>query len=77
MYDTSINYRKFYQHLMASWTKEVLGWTQGTAALLGVPSYSDEGVVYHNPDVENLSNSLRGIYAGLSRYKKSPRTIRG
>ena len=77
MYDTSIKYKKFYQHLMASWTKKILDWTQGTAVLLGVPSYKDEGVGYHNPDVENLSNSLRGIYAGLSSFKKIPSNYQG
>lgn len=77
IYDTSIKHKKFYQHLMASWTKEVLDWTQGTAILLGVPSYKDEGVGYHNPDVENLSNSLQGIYAGLSYYEKIPPNYQG
>ncbi len=53
MYDTSIKYKKFYQRIMASWTDESLDWAQGTAVLLGMPSYSDEGVGYHDPDVEN------------------------
>ena len=77
LYDTSIKYRKFYQRLMASWTKEILDWTQGTPVLLGVPSYSDEGVGYHDPDTENLSNAIPGIHAGLTNFEKTPSNYQG
>lgn len=77
LYDTSIKFRRFYQRVIKSWTVETLNWSEGTPVLLGVPSYRDEGVGYHNPDVENLPNSLRGIYAGLSRYKKIPSNYQG
>ncbi|MCP4351051.1 MAG: hypothetical protein GY795_36760 [Desulfobacterales bacterium] len=65
MYDTGIRHKKFYQSLMASWTREVLEWSSDTDVLLGLPAYNDEGVGYHHPHVENLENSLPGIHAGL------------
>lgn len=77
MYDTSLKNRKLYQYLMASWTKEVLDWSSGTNVLLGVPAYSDKGVGYHNPGVENLSNALSGIHAGLSKLKIIPSNYQG
>lgn len=77
MYDTSIKYKKFYQRLMKSWTVKALNWSQGTAVLLGVPSYKDEGVGYHNPDVENLQNALFGINAGLNNFEKIPSNYQG
>lgn len=67
MYDTSLRVPKFYQRLMADWTTEVLEWSEGKPMLLGVPTYSDVGVEYHNPRVENLRNALLGIHRGLSR----------
>ena len=69
MYDTAIKQSKFYCHLMARWTKDVLNWSGDTAVLLGLPAYDDTGVGYHSPKVENLKNSLLGIHAGLSRTK--------
>ena len=72
MYDTSLRYRKLYQHLMKSWTQDVLDWSGNTMVLLGVPVYDDAGVEYHDPHVENLSNSLAGIHAGLKRYAALP-----
>ena len=77
MYDTSIKYKKFYQRLMASWTKEVLDWTQGTRVLLGVPAYHDTGVGYHDPDTENLANAIPGIHAGLTNFEKIPSHYQG
>jgi len=77
MYDTSIKYKKFYQHLMKSWTVEVLNWSEGMDVLLGVPAYYDKGVGYHNPDIENLLNALSGIHAGLSRCEKIPSNYQG
>ena len=38
--------------------------------LLGIPTYSDEGVEYHFPEVENITNSLMGNHSGLHRSKK-------
>jgi hypothetical protein len=67
MYDTSLRFPKLYQRLMADWTGEVLTWSEGKAVLLGVPTYSDVGVDYHHPRVENLRNGLRGIHRGLSQ----------
>jgi hypothetical protein len=66
LYDTSLRVPKFYQRLMAQWTIEVLSWSEGKAVLLGVPTYNDAGVDYHNPRVENLQNALPGIHRGLS-----------
>lgn len=67
MYDTSLGVPKLYQQLMAEWTAEVLAWSEGKPVLLGVPTYSDTGVAYHHPRVENLRNALLGIHSGLSR----------
>ena len=67
MYDTSLRAPKLYQNLMATWTTEVMNWSEGKPVLLGVPTYSDTGVAYHHPRVENLPNALSGIHRGLSR----------
>ena len=72
MYDTSLRVPKLYQNLMAAWTSEVLAWSEGKPVLLGVPTYSDVGVDYHHPKVENLQNGLLGVHRGLSR--QSPPT---
>ncbi|HHT9137882.1 MAG TPA: glycosyl hydrolase family 18 protein [Candidatus Wunengus sp. YC60] len=77
MYDTSFKYKKFYQQLMKSWTREILDWSKGAIVLLGVPSYKDEDVGYHNPGVENLSDALSGIHAGLNRYREIPSNYQG
>lgn len=66
MYDAGQRYEKAYQHLMRAWTRETLQWSGGTKILLGVPAYDDKGVVYHHPHVENVTNALRGIHAGLN-----------
>jgi hypothetical protein len=67
MYDAAQRVPKTYQCLMANWTQEVLAWNEGKAVLLGVPTYDDAGVGYHDPRVENLTNALRGVHRGLSR----------
>ena len=67
MYDTALQKPKFYQYLMAGWTAEILDWSGDTPVLLGVPTYDDAGVDYHNPKVENLTNALLGIHRGLAR----------
>jgi hypothetical protein len=66
MYDAGQEHGKTYQHLMRGWTREVLQWSPGTKVLLGVPSYDDTGVGYHDPKVENIPNALRGIHGGLA-----------
>jgi len=65
MYDTSIVLPKAYESLMARWTREALDATRGRALLLGLPAYTDEGVGWHRPWVEDLPHALRGIHAGL------------
>lgn len=67
MYDAGQSFPKTYQKLMADWTTEVLAWSEGKPVLLGVPTYDDAGVGYHNPNVENLTNALLGIHSGLTR----------
>ncbi len=67
MYDAGQRVPKTYQSLMAEWTREVLSWSGATQVLLGVPTYDDPGVGYHNPNVENLTNALPGVHRGLSR----------
>ncbi|MCI5118255.1 MAG: hypothetical protein D3913_09900 [Candidatus Electrothrix sp. LOE1_4_5] len=70
MYDTAIRFPKCYQHLMSSWTTDIVEWSEGTQVLFGIPVYSDAGVEYHYPNVENLHNALLGIHAGLSKLSK-------
>ncbi len=72
MYDTSLRYTKPYVKLMASWTREVLLWSEGKAVLLGVPTYDDANSGYHHPDVENLQNALAGIHRGLDDAGNQP-----
>ena len=67
MYDTALRVPKIYQRLMADWTEEVLLWSESKPVLLGVPTYDDAQTEYHRPDVENLTNALLGIHAGLER----------
>lgn len=67
MYDTSLKVPKLYEHLMSTWTPEVLAWATPTQVLLGVPAYEDAGVTYHFPRVESLQHALWGIHAGLGR----------
>ena len=67
MYDAALRIPKTYQRLMADWTPEVLAWSEGKSVLLGVPTYDDAGVGYHDPKVENLPNAQLGMHRGLSR----------
>jgi Glycosyl hydrolases family 18 len=64
LYDTSISLDKPYVALMETWTRDVLTWSNGKEVLLGVPAW-DEPSISHHPDVENITNSLRGIHAAL------------
>jgi hypothetical protein len=72
MYDTALQRPKLYRRLMADWTEEVILWSGGKQVLLGVPTYSDKGVNYHDPATENLANAIPGIHAGLKRFKNLP-----
>jgi hypothetical protein len=71
MYDTALRVPKLYQSLMADWTTEVLTWSEGKPALLGVPTYDDAGVGYHDPKIENIRNALLGIHQSLSEHPYS------
>jgi hypothetical protein len=66
-YDAAQRIPRTYQKLIADWTQEVLNWSEGKPVLLGVPTYTDADVGYHDPKVENLTNALLGIHRGLSR----------
>lgn len=67
MYDVGQRLPKTYVKLMADWTEEVLQWSDGKPVLLGLPTYDDAGVGYHDPKVENLETALSGIHAALKR----------
>lgn len=69
LYDTSLRWKKPYRKLMVDWTKEVLAWSEDKQVLLGLPAYDDAGTGYHDPKVENLTNALRGVHAGLEDGK--------
>jgi len=77
MYDTGLKYSKVYRSLMASWTQEILDWSGETDILLGIPTYTDDDVGYHDPQVENIENALCGINAGLSDFKQLPQNYQG
>lgn len=77
MYDTSLRSDKFYRSLMADWTESLLLNAGDTQVLLGVPVYDDAGVGYHHPEIENLSNALPGIHAGLLRFDTLPEQYQG
>ncbi len=75
-YDAGQSIPKTYQKLMADWTEEILTWSEGKELLVGVPTYADANVGYHDPRVENLTNALLGIHRGLSR-RLVPENYRG
>ncbi len=77
LYDTALISEKLYIHLMSLWTRESLNWSNGKNILLGVPAYSDQGVGYHVPRVENLKNALLGIHKGLASFPELPHTYQG
>jgi hypothetical protein len=66
MYDVGQRMPKAYQHVMAGWTREALAWSESKSVLLGVPTYNDPGVDYHNSNTESLTNALLGIHRGLA-----------
>lgn len=75
-YDAGQQIPKPYQKLMADWTGEILAWSEGKEILLGVPTYDDAGVGYHDPKVETLRHALLGIHRGLLR-QPVPTSYRG
>ncbi len=77
MYDTALQHPKLYRKLMADWTEEILRWAGEKPVLLGVPTYADAGVGYHDPKTENLANALSGIHSGLQRFPSLPRNYQG
>jgi hypothetical protein len=77
MYDTAAHHTKLYEHIMANWTEQLLTWVPNTDILLGIPTYDDADTGYHDPKVENLRHGLRGIHAGLNRFKHLPDAYRG
>ena len=77
MYDTAIQYPKFYEKLVGDWTEDVLAWSGDTEVLLGLPAYDDDGVGYHFPNVENLYHALRGVHGALGDYDKLPKNYHG
>lgn len=77
LYDTGLFVRQPYRELVAAWTREVITWSEGAEVLLGLPAYDDRGVGYHDPDVENLADSLAGIHEGLASFAARPETYRG
>lgn len=77
MYDASLRRPKIYRSLMARWTKQAVEWSGSTDVLLGLPAYDDAHTEYHDPDIENLWNSLAGIHAGLLSYDPLPNNYQG
>jgi hypothetical protein len=77
LYDTGLHNRKFFTQLTKDWTLEALDWSPNTNVLLGVPAYDDAGVDYHDPDVENITNSLAGIHAALHSLSPFPGNYQG
>ncbi len=70
LYDTALQLDKVYIHLVQQWTKETVEWSGSKQVILGLPAYEDEGVGYHQPHVENLTNALRGANAGIMQLKE-------
>lgn len=77
MYDTAVRLPKFYQHRVSSWTRHVLAWAADSKVLLGLPAYDETGASYHDPNVENLKNSLLGVHAGLADFGSLPKNYQG
>ena len=79
VYDTSLRDPKMFEWLAASWNTQILSWTQpnGPQILIGVPTYSDEGVGYHHAGAENLTTGLRALHRALSRYGTAPVNYQG
>ena len=79
MYDTAIRYEKFYIALMTKWAKEILLSLQGSSCkvFFAIPAYDDAGVLYHDPEVENISSALQGCFRALSDEKVPLENLNG
>lgn len=77
LFNTSVRWAKLYQAILSQWTVESIDWAGDTKILLGLPTHDDTGIKFHDGNVENLKNSLRGIHAGLSYYEKLPGNYQG
>ena len=79
MYDTAIRYEKFYIALMKKWAKEILLSLQGSSCkvFFAIPAYDDAGVLYHDPEVENISSALQGCFRALSDEKVPLENLNG
>ncbi|NUP11083.1 MAG: hypothetical protein HOW73_33985 [Polyangiaceae bacterium] len=77
LYNTGLFLRQPYRALVRDWAREVLAWCGPTEVLLGLPAYGDNGVGYHDPDVENLDDSLLGVHEALSQFEVLPEHYRG
>jgi hypothetical protein len=76
-YDSGLELEKLYVALMSRWTRQILEATPGTEVLIGLPVYDDAGVPWHDPEVEHLDSSLRGLHGALSSYDTLPPNYRG
>jgi len=77
MYDTGIRSTTTYTDLVAKWTKQVLQWSGKTEVLLGLPAYDDAWATYHDPTIENIVNSIKGINRGLKATETIPDNFQG
>ena len=83
LYDSSLHDAKLYRWFVARWSRAVLSWTRDsqTEILLGVPTYGaagpTTGPLYHNPRVENLSNSLAALHRALNDSGTLPASYQG
>ncbi len=73
-YNTSMKLTKAYTYLVAKWTREALAWSSKPVRM-GLPTYDDRGVGYHDPDIENLQVAFPGLVRGLG--KDAPTTYAG
>ncbi|HEX2610385.1 MAG TPA: hypothetical protein VHK68_05190 [Gemmatimonadales bacterium] len=77
-YDTTLDsqalYTRFVQHetgLMMDWGCQV----PGHEVLIGIPAFEDSPV--SNPQVENIPNAVRGVWAALARSSSPPSCFAG
>ncbi len=78
-YDTSLRSRALYRGLVEDWTRELAAALKppaegGCTWRMGVPAYSDDEP-WHDPAVETVDESIRGIQAGLG--PEAPPNFRG
>lgn len=78
LYDSSLHDAKLYQWFVARWAGKVLDWTHNseTEIVFGVPTYGAAGPkmgpLYHNPRVENLTNTVAGLHRVLREQRAEP-----